>query len=348
VLEGVSSGGNEGEGRKESAELRPQEPKQEKVESTPTEPTIEEIKKDYIQLGFNEELANKNANHLHRALNDEKFAYELLDISNKNSRKIWSKITGLTLPNTQKGSRRVIENYFINKRNPNLANAAKLIAKKYGSLENIANTDPNEIYESIPEVDYETAESIVNGARDALIENGQESKLKSKAKSEPTSTEQASTSTESEKVGKALNINGVKAITPEGKVAPDFREKIKKAIDENDLDELNSLYTSTKIILNGTAQRYGESTVSEFEQIKNELENEALRRKEAKAAVESSPTVEDFAALEAKGVQGRKLRDELAKRIGKDKLAEMRTITTKFESIITALEDQGKITKKCP
>lgn len=69
---------------------------------------------------------------------------------------------------------------------------------------------------------------------------------------------------------------------------------------------------------------------------------------ESKAAVESSPTIEDFAALEAKGVQGRKLRDELAKRIGKDKIAEMRTITTKFESIITALEDQGKITKKCP
>jgi hypothetical protein len=59
-------------------------------------------------------------------------------------------------------------------------------------------------------------------------------------------------------------------------------------------------------------------------------------------------TIADFSAIEAKGQAGRKARQALSERVGKDVVANMTRITTKFESIITSLEKEGKIRKQCP
>lgn len=73
-------------------------------------------------------------------------------------------------------------------------------------------------------------------------------------------------------------------------------------------------------------------------------ESPELRPQEAQGQV----TAADFAAIEAKGQAGRKARQALSERVGKDVVADMTRITAKFESIITALEKEGKIRKQCP
>lgn len=129
---------------------------------------INEFKSVLVEKGFADKVAQANAEKLAKAIKDPVIAKQILYPENKNIRELWSKKTGVKLPGTVKGTIEEIDRFFMPEDDKQFGIAAKKASDMFGGLQGLANANPNDIYERIPEATPEMAEEIVILAKEEL------------------------------------------------------------------------------------------------------------------------------------------------------------------------------------